>query len=194
MQFLYFPLQSVLVTDGDIQWYYCMLTCDWLLEGFVVLRSEYLFFCDVQIQERKLAYSSLTYRGQQNIKKQICVAASHTDAILHVCHWFCPFHWFFLNIHFYAVLISVLASCPHEALHKYTVFVPVWTADSAWWRPVRPAGCWRWWKCTTPQQGDSLETRRPQIPTSDPEYTSGLQLSQWKLCRGKRRMGKRVSQ
>lgn len=45
----------------------------------MVLRSEYLFFCDVQIQERKLAYSSLTYRGQQNIKKQICVATSHTD-------------------------------------------------------------------------------------------------------------------
>lgn len=112
----------------------------------------------------------------------------------HVCHCFCPFHWFYLNIHFHAVLISVLASCPHEALHKYTVFVPVWTADSAWWRPVRPAGCWRWWKCTTPQQGDPLETRRPQIPTSDPEYTSGLQLSQWKLCRWKRRMGKMVIQ
>lgn len=35
-----------------------VLTCDWLLEGLVLLKSEYLFFCDMQ--ERNRAYSSLT--------------------------------------------------------------------------------------------------------------------------------------
>lgn len=108
---MYLNVVGLWLRECDSGWGHFMLTCDWVLEGLVLLKSEYLFFGGVQIQERKWVYSSLTCRGQQNIRKKKNLISTHRMcSLLHFL-----LEWKFSNN--FLLCSFLLASCIHTQTH-----------------------------------------------------------------------------
>ena len=135
----------------DSGWAHFILTCDWLLEGLVLLKSEYLFFCGVQMHERKWAYSSLTCRGQQNIRGN----KRDSNIVWDFCLSFVPTFFFY----HYFVHISLMHT--HTHTHAALLYLTCLDSKQCMMKTSAPCRLLRIVKIYTTAMGPSSNMKAP---------------------------------